>query len=93
MAPLLPTANPLASFGPHFMWIALVVAVLAIPQVRHSMLCGVDRVRDYFYGPPASAAAVTEGAASEPAADPGFRREIEEFDLSIFETAQTPAQP
>ncbi len=65
-------------------------AALALPVVRRSLSDKVDSFSDYFYGdrkPPAQAAVPTsQQTAQEPVSGQATsRREMDNFDLSIFE--------
>lgn len=87
MIPSMPTAgSPLTAMSTQLIVIGLVLSLLAIPQVRNGLLDALERFRIYFYGPeqPETAEVVNvESTATGTTAT--ARREIDDFDLSVFE--------
>jgi len=95
---LIPTSVPPAPPQPHATMIQslstvlIVTGVLAVlfilPPVRSALRDLLDRVTDFFYGPPAApdqrSAADPEKTADTTVPATASRREIDEFDLDLF---------
>ena len=90
--PALPASgSPLPVLSTQLIIFGLVISLLAIPQVRLGIMGMLDKVREFFYGPddPEDAKAQKEEAsapASAPEEAPSSRREVDDFDLSIFDS-------
>ena len=93
---LIPTSVPPAPPQPHATMIqnlstvlivtGIVAVLFILPPVRAALRDLLDRVTDFFYGPPADAPSALEATKTQdtPVSATASRREIDDFDLDLF---------
>jgi hypothetical protein len=82
------TGSPLTTYSTQMIVIGLLISLIAIPQVRRSLFAVFDGIRAYFFGPdeiPAVPVKSTAEVSGEDSPKSNSRREIDDFDLSIFD--------